>query len=37
MQWPIEEVEKLHDKEISIMGEKLVGGSTLDVSGITES
>ncbi|KAK7383331.1 hypothetical protein VNO78_29008 [Psophocarpus tetragonolobus] len=37
MQWPIEEVEKLRDKQISIIGEKLVGGSTLEVSGITAS
>ncbi|XP_047154073.1 beta-fructofuranosidase, insoluble isoenzyme CWINV3-like [Vigna umbellata] len=37
MQWPIEEVEKLRDKQISIKGEKLVGGSILEVSGITAS
>ncbi|KAL2317924.1 hypothetical protein Fmac_031800 [Flemingia macrophylla] len=37
MQWPIEEVEKLRDKHIGIVGEKLVGGSTLEVSGITAS
>ncbi|KAK7310705.1 hypothetical protein RJT34_08374 [Clitoria ternatea] len=37
MQWPIEEVEKLRDKQITIMGEKLIGGSTLEVSGITAS
>ncbi|QCD99135.1 beta-fructofuranosidase [Vigna unguiculata] len=37
MQWPIEEVEKLRGKQISIKGEKLVGGSILEVSGITAS
>ncbi|CAJ1940816.1 unnamed protein product, partial [Sphenostylis stenocarpa] len=37
MQWPIEEVEKLHDKQISITGEKLFGGSVLEISGITAS
>ncbi|RDX86751.1 Beta-fructofuranosidase, insoluble isoenzyme CWINV3 [Mucuna pruriens] len=37
MQWPIEEVEKLRDRQISIMGEKLVGGATLEISGITAS
>nr|KYP72219.1 Beta-fructofuranosidase, insoluble isoenzyme CWINV3 [Cajanus cajan] len=37
MHWPIEEVEKLRDKQISIMGEKLVGGTILEVSGITAS
>ncbi|KAL9330738.1 hypothetical protein ACSQ67_000348 [Phaseolus vulgaris] len=37
MQWPIEEVEKLRDKQISIKGEKLAGGSILEVSGITAS
>lgn len=37
MQWPIEEVEKLREKQISIKGEKLVGGSILEVSGITAS
>ncbi|XP_019443111.1 PREDICTED: beta-fructofuranosidase, insoluble isoenzyme CWINV3-like isoform X1 [Lupinus angustifolius] len=37
IQWPIEEVEKLHDKQITITGEKLVSGSTLEVSGITAS
>ncbi|KOM48860.1 hypothetical protein LR48_Vigan07g256400 [Vigna angularis] len=37
MQWPIEEVEKLRENQISIKGEKLVGGSSLEVSGITAS
>ena len=37
MQWPIEEVEKLRDKQVSIMREKLIGGSTIEVSGITAS
>ncbi|KAJ1442815.1 Glycosyl hydrolase family 32, N-terminal [Sesbania bispinosa] len=37
VQWPIGEVEKLRDKQISIKGEKLIGGSTLEVSGITAS
>ncbi|QCD99134.1 beta-fructofuranosidase [Vigna unguiculata] len=37
MQWPIEEVEKLRDKQISIKGEKLAGGSIVEVSGITAS
>ena len=37
MQWPIEEVEKLRDKQVSITGEKLIGGSTIEVSGITAS
>lgn len=37
MQWPIEEVEKLRDKQITIIGEKMVGGSTLEVLGITAS
>ncbi|KAE9599813.1 putative glycosidase [Lupinus albus] len=37
MQWPIEEVEKLRDKQVSILGKKLIGGSTLQVSGITAS
>jgi len=37
MQWPIEEIEKLRDKQISILGEKLVGGSIIEVSGITAS
>ncbi|RYR47281.1 hypothetical protein Ahy_A07g033223 isoform C [Arachis hypogaea] len=37
VQWPIEEVEKLRSKNISINGEKLGGGSILEVSGITAS
>ncbi|KAK7310704.1 hypothetical protein RJT34_08373 [Clitoria ternatea] len=37
LQWPIEEVEELRDKQITIMGEKLICGSTLEVSGITAS
>lgn len=37
IQWPIEEVEKLRGKKISINGEKLVSGSILEVSGITAS
>ncbi|TKY57984.1 Fructan 6-exohydrolase [Spatholobus suberectus] len=37
MQWPIEEVEKLRDNHISITGENLVGGSIIEVSGITAS
>ncbi|XP_061351070.1 beta-fructofuranosidase, insoluble isoenzyme CWINV1-like [Gastrolobium bilobum] len=37
MQWPIEEVEKLRDKQISLTGEKLFGGSIIEVSGITAS
>uniref|UniRef100_A0A0R0GC42 Glycosyl hydrolase family 32 N-terminal domain-containing protein n=1 Tax=Glycine max TaxID=3847 RepID=A0A0R0GC42_SOYBN len=37
MQWPIEEVEKLRDKQVSIMREKLVGESTIEVSGIPAS
>ncbi|KAJ1442814.1 Glycosyl hydrolase family 32, N-terminal [Sesbania bispinosa] len=37
IQWPIEELEKLRDKQISITGEKLVPGSTLEVTGITAS
>ncbi|KAE9586237.1 putative glycosidase [Lupinus albus] len=37
IQWPIEEVEKLRDKQITITGEKLTTGSTLEVSGITAS
>jgi len=37
MQWPIEEIETLRDKHISIVGEKLVGGSILEISGITAS
>jgi len=37
MQWPIEEAEKLRDKHISIVGENLVGGSVLEISGITAS
>ncbi|XP_058728686.1 beta-fructofuranosidase, insoluble isoenzyme CWINV1-like isoform X1 [Vicia villosa] len=37
IQWPIEEVENLRDKQISIAGKKLEGGSTLEVLGITAS
>jgi len=37
MQWPIEEIENLRHKQISITGEKLQGGSTLEVSGINAS
>ena len=37
VQWPIEEVEKLRGKKISINGEKLGSGSILEVSGITAS
>ena len=37
MQWPNEEVEKLRDKQVSIMREKLVGESTIEVSGIPAS
>ncbi|XP_057427055.1 beta-fructofuranosidase, insoluble isoenzyme CWINV3-like isoform X2 [Lotus japonicus] len=37
VQWPIEEVEKLRGTQISIKGEKLLSGSTLEVSGITAS
>lgn len=37
MQWPIEELEKLRDNQINITGEKLLGGSTLEVQGITAS
>ncbi|XP_057729091.1 beta-fructofuranosidase, insoluble isoenzyme CWINV6-like isoform X1 [Arachis stenosperma] len=37
VQWPIKEVEKLRSKNISINGEKLRGGSILEVSGITAS
>ncbi|XP_027333666.1 beta-fructofuranosidase, insoluble isoenzyme CWINV1-like [Abrus precatorius] len=37
IQWPIEEVEKLRDKQITIIGEKIIGGSTLEVTGITAS
>ncbi|GAU34444.1 hypothetical protein TSUD_06550, partial [Trifolium subterraneum] len=37
IQWPIEEVENLRDKKISITGKKLEGGSTLEISGITAS
>ncbi|XP_057432029.1 beta-fructofuranosidase, insoluble isoenzyme CWINV3-like isoform X2 [Lotus japonicus] len=37
MQWPIEEVEKLRGKKISIHGEKLLSGSIIEVSGITAS
>jgi beta-fructofuranosidase len=37
MQWPIEELEKLRDKQISIAGETLQSGSTLEVKGITAS
>ncbi|KAL2317926.1 hypothetical protein Fmac_031802 [Flemingia macrophylla] len=35
VQWPIEEVEKLRDNQISLTGEKLVHGSNLVVSGVT--
>ncbi|XP_004498878.1 beta-fructofuranosidase, insoluble isoenzyme CWINV3-like [Cicer arietinum] len=37
MQWPIEELEKLRDNQINITGETLLGGSTLEVQGITAS
>ena len=37
MQWPIEEVEKLRDKQASIVGQKLDSGSTLEISSITAS
>lgn len=37
MQWPIEEIENLRHKQISITGEKLEGGSTLEISGINVS
>ncbi|KAK7383332.1 hypothetical protein VNO78_29009 [Psophocarpus tetragonolobus] len=37
VQWPIEEVEKLRDKHISVAGEKLVHGSNLEVLDITAS
>ncbi|WJX09654.1 beta-fructofuranosidase [Trifolium repens] len=37
IQWPIEEVDNLRDKKISITGKKLEGGSTLEISGITAS
>jgi beta-fructofuranosidase len=37
IQWPIEEVEKLRDKQINITGEKLEGGSTLEITGINAS
>nr|AFK35670.1 unknown [Lotus japonicus] len=37
VQWPIEEVEKLRDKQIRITGKELVSGTTLEVSGITAS
>ncbi|CAJ2675201.1 unnamed protein product [Trifolium pratense] len=37
IQWPIEEVENLRNKQISITGKKLEGGSTLEISGITAS
>ncbi|RYR06008.1 hypothetical protein S83_056741 [Arachis hypogaea] len=37
VQWPIEEIEKLHDKQVSISKENLLSGSTLQVSGIIAS
>ncbi|KAK7310703.1 hypothetical protein RJT34_08372 [Clitoria ternatea] len=37
VQWPIEEVGQLHDKQITITGENLFNGSTLEVSGISAS
>ncbi|XP_004498876.1 beta-fructofuranosidase, insoluble isoenzyme CWINV3-like [Cicer arietinum] len=37
MQWPIEELENLRDKQISITEQKLESGSTLEVLGITAS
>ncbi|XP_027333112.1 beta-fructofuranosidase, insoluble isoenzyme CWINV6-like [Abrus precatorius] len=37
VQWPIEEVGELRGKQVSITGEKLISGSTLEVSGITTS
>ncbi|KAI5393520.1 hypothetical protein KIW84_060590 [Lathyrus oleraceus] len=37
MQWPIEELEKLRDNQVSITGETLLTRSTLEVKGITAS
>ncbi|KAF7808572.1 Beta-fructofuranosidase, insoluble isoenzyme CWINV1 [Senna tora] len=37
VQWPIEEVEKLRDKQVSITGEELVSKSSVQVSGVTAS
>ncbi|KAK2398813.1 beta-fructofuranosidase, cell wall isozyme [Trifolium repens] len=37
IQWPIEELEKLRDKQISITGETLLCGSTVEVKDITAS
>ncbi|MED6151464.1 hypothetical protein PIB30_082812 [Stylosanthes scabra] len=37
IQWPIEELERLRENQVSIVGHKLVAGSTLQVSGITAS
>ncbi|GAU34447.1 hypothetical protein TSUD_06580 [Trifolium subterraneum] len=37
IQWPIEELEKLRDKQISITGETLLSRSILEVKGITAS
>lgn len=37
IQWPIEEVEKLRGKKVSMNGEKLVSGAILEVSGVTAS
>ncbi|KAK2398878.1 Glycosyl hydrolase family 32 protein [Trifolium repens] len=37
IQWPIEELENLRDEQISITGEKLLSGSTVEVKGITAS
>ncbi|KAJ7966420.1 Beta-fructofuranosidase, insoluble isoenzyme like [Quillaja saponaria] len=37
IQWPIEEIDKLRDKQVSINGKELISGSIFEVSGITAS
>lgn len=37
MQWPVEEIEELHGKEVSIRHKKLHGGSLHEVEGISAS
>lgn len=37
VQWPVEEINKLHDKQVSIQNKKLDGGSVLEIPGITAS
>ena len=37
VQWPINEIEKLHTNNVSFEGKELKQGSVLEVSGITAS